>query len=78
MNVNEYLPLIKDKLIDYIRVHMSDIGGLTPMRKLAALCEYFCVRTALHGPGDWCACQQQQQQRRRGNVQGALLWTPRG
>ena len=48
------------------------------MRKLAALCEHFGVQTALHGPGDWCACQQQQQQRRRGNVQGALLWTPRG
>eukprot|EP01052_Picozoa_sp_SAG31_P044515 SAG31_NODE_7792_length_1595_cov_1.037433_2_plen_300_part_01 len=52
VNVNEYLPLIKDRLIDFIRVHMSDIGGITPMRKLAALCEYFGVRTALHGPGD--------------------------
>ena len=52
VNVNEYLPLIKDRLIDFVRVHMSDIGGLTPMRKLAALCEYFGVRIALHGPGD--------------------------
>jgi L-alanine-DL-glutamate epimerase-like enolase superfamily enzyme len=52
VNVNEYLPLIKERLIDFIRVHMSDIGGITPMRKLAALCEYFGVRTALHGPGD--------------------------
>ena len=47
-----YVPLIKERLIDYIRVHMSDIGGLTPMRKLATLCEFFGVRTALHGPGD--------------------------
>ena len=46
------MPLIKERLIDYIRVHMSDIGGLTPMRKLATLCEFFGVRTALHGPGD--------------------------
>eukprot|EP01050_Picozoa_sp_SAG11_P034833 SAG11_NODE_12474_length_701_cov_1.275748_1_plen_82_part_00 len=38
VNVNEYLPLIKERLIDYVRVHMSDIGGITPMRKLAALC----------------------------------------
>jgi mannonate dehydratase len=52
VNVNEYLPLIKDRLIDFIRVHMSDIGGLTPMIKLAALCEFFGVRVALHGPGD--------------------------
>ena len=28
-NVQEYLPLIRDRLIDFIRVHMSDIGGLT-------------------------------------------------
>jgi mannonate dehydratase len=52
VNVQEYLPLIKDRLIDFIRVHMSDIGGLTPMIKLAALCEFFGVRVALHGPGD--------------------------
>ena len=52
VNVNEYLPLIQDRLIDFIRVHISDIGGLTPARKLAALCEFFGVRTAWHGPGD--------------------------
>lgn len=51
-NVNEYLPLIKDRLIDFIRVHVSTIGGLSPARKLANLCEYFGVRTAWHGPGD--------------------------
>ncbi len=51
-NVNEYLPLIRDRLIDFIRVHVSTIGGLSPARKLAALCEYFGVRTAWHGPGD--------------------------
>jgi mannonate dehydratase len=52
VNQAEYLPLIKDRLIDFIRVHITDIGGLTPARKLAALCEYFGVRTAWHGPGD--------------------------
>jgi len=51
-NVNEYLPLIRDRLIDFIRVHVSTIGGLSPARKLAALCEFFGVRTAWHGPGD--------------------------
>jgi mannonate dehydratase len=52
VNQAEYVPLIKDRLIDFIRVHLSDIGGLSPARKLAALCEYFGVRTAWHGPGD--------------------------
>ena len=51
-NQAEYLPLIKDRLIDFIRVHMSDIGGLTPCIKLASLCEFFGVKLALHGPGD--------------------------
>lgn len=51
-NPNEYVPLIKDRLIDFIRVHLSDIGGLSMGRKLAAMCEFFGVRTAWHGPGD--------------------------
>lgn len=30
---HEYLPLIKDRLIDFIRIHISQIGGLSPARK---------------------------------------------
>jgi len=52
VNQAEYVPLIRDRLIDFIRVHLSDIGGLSMARKLAALCEFFGVRTAWHGPGD--------------------------
>ncbi|MBE7501049.1 MAG: starvation-sensing protein RspA [Verrucomicrobiales bacterium] len=49
---HEWVGLISERLIDFIRVHISQIGGLTVARKLAALAEWFQVRSAWHGPGD--------------------------
>ena len=49
---HEWQPLIVERLIDYIRVHLSQAGGLTPARKIAILAEQFGVKTAWHGPGD--------------------------
>ena len=49
---HEYVPLIAGRLIDFIRCHLSQIGGLSMARKVAALSEFFGVRTAWHGPGD--------------------------
>jgi mannonate dehydratase len=51
-NPNEWHTIVKEKYIDYIRVHISQIGGLLPALRLAAFCEPFGVRTAWHGPGD--------------------------
>lgn len=51
-NPAEYVPLIRDRLCDFIRVHLSAIGGITPAWRLANTCELFGVRSAWHGPGD--------------------------
>jgi mannonate dehydratase len=49
---HEWTPLISERLIDYMRMHVTQMGGFTPARKAAAMGEAFGVRTAWHGPGD--------------------------
>ncbi|NED95363.1 starvation-sensing protein RspA [Phytoactinopolyspora alkaliphila] len=38
--------------VDLLRLHVSTIGGLSPARRLMALCELLGVQTAWHGPAD--------------------------
>jgi mannonate dehydratase len=54
VNPNDWLNLVKDRLIDFMRVHPSMIGGITPAVKCANICDAFGVRTAWHGPIDMC------------------------
>ena len=48
----EWTPLITGRLVDFIRMHVSQMGGVTPARKVAAMAELHGIRTAWHGPGD--------------------------
>ena len=49
---NEWIPLVANRWIDFMRMHISACGGLNMARKTAAMCEFFGVRTAWHGPGN--------------------------
>ncbi len=51
-NINEFkLPMV-NQYFDYMRAHISQIGGITPAMKIARLGEWFNIKTAWHGPGD--------------------------
>ncbi|MEZ4836423.1 MAG: enolase C-terminal domain-like protein [Caldilineaceae bacterium] len=51
-NPREWQPLISGRLIDFIRMHVSQMGGITPARDVALHARTYGVRTAWHGPGD--------------------------
>ncbi len=51
-DVRHFRPLLADRLIDFARIRIPTLGGLTPVRNLVGACEFWGVRLALHGPGD--------------------------
>ncbi len=51
-NINEFKEPMVNQWFDFIRIHVSQIGGITPAMKVARLGEWFNIRTAWHGPGD--------------------------
>ncbi|WP_018612662.1 enolase C-terminal domain-like protein [Segetibacter koreensis] len=51
-NINEFKMPMVNQWFDYIRVHVSQVGGITPAMKIARLGEWFNIKTAFHGPGD--------------------------
>jgi mannonate dehydratase len=51
-SVPEAARLVTSGGVDLLRCHISAIGGLTPGRKLADLCELSGVQTAWHAPAD--------------------------
>ena len=51
-NPKEVDYLVENRLIDFVRCHISAYGGITPAKKLATVAEAFGIRTAWHGPLD--------------------------
>jgi mannonate dehydratase len=51
-NPHEWQILIENRLIDFIRMHVSQMGGITPARAVALFAHMYGIRTAWHGPGD--------------------------
>jgi mannonate dehydratase len=51
-NPHEWRLLIEERLIDFLRMHVSQMGGITPARNAALHAQVYGIRTAWHGPGD--------------------------
>ncbi len=56
-NPAEFKKLVESRSIDFMRVHISQVGGITPARKLQNYCEQYGVRICWHGPGDMSPIQ---------------------
>lgn len=51
-NPREWRLMIEERLVDFIRMHVSQMGGITPARNAAIHAGFYNIRTAWHGPGD--------------------------
>ena len=49
-NINEFKMPMVNQWFDYIRVHVSQIGGITPAMKIARLGEWFNIKTRFMVP----------------------------
>lgn len=51
-DMQTFVRIATERQVDFVRCHISAIGGLTPARRLTMLAELTGVRTAWHGPRD--------------------------
>ncbi len=51
-NPHEWRLVIENRWVDFIRMHISQMGGITPARNTAIHAAIYGIRTAWHGPGD--------------------------
>ena len=48
----EWRAVTEKRLVDFLRMHVSQMGGITPARKAADMAHAYGLRTAWHGPAD--------------------------
>lgn len=49
---NDWQEAVINRSVDYLRAHLSDIGGITPALRMAGFANQFGVRTCWHCPPD--------------------------
>ncbi|MCJ8331984.1 MAG: starvation-sensing protein RspA [Lentisphaeria bacterium] len=54
-NPLEWRTLVQERLIDFMRMHVSQMGGISPARHAVSFAQAYNVRTAWHGPPDTSA-----------------------
>lgn len=48
----DYLQLIRENLIDYVRSAVTHTGGITHMKKIMSYAEFYGIKSGFHGPTD--------------------------
>ena len=49
---HEWKTMIEERTVDFLRMHVSQMGGITPARAVALFANNYGAKTAWHGPGD--------------------------
>lgn len=52
VNSNDWQEAVIQRSVDYLRAHVSDLGGITPALRMAGFANQFGVRTCWHCPPD--------------------------
>lgn len=51
-SATDYLTLIKEQLLDYVRSAVTHTGGITHMKKLMDYASFYDIKSGFHGPTD--------------------------